>query len=140
VIESLLASPMNPTSAPSEEEWVWRQNFLAALKAAHDAGVMLVGGSDAPAGTSFHGYSMHHELELMVEGGLTPMEALVVATRRAAEMLGEGDVFGTIEPGKRADILILEADPLQDICNTRTLQTVIFDGRVIDRSGLLPDE
>ena len=63
----------------------------------------------------------------------------MIATRRAAEMLGEGDVFGTIEPGKRADLLILTADPLADIRNTRTLELVILDGKVIDRSSLLED-
>lgn len=140
VIESILASPMNPTSPPSEEDWAWRRNFLAALKAAHDAGVRLVGGSDAPAGVNFHGYNMHHELQLMVEAGLAPMEALVIATSRAAEMLGEETVVGTIEPGKRADLLILAADPLSDIRNTRTLEVVILDGKVIDRSSLLPDK
>lgn len=140
VIEGILASPMTPTSAPSEEEWAWRRDFLAAVKAGHDAGVRLVGGSDAPTGVNFQGYNMHHELELLVEAGLTPMEALTTATSRAAEMLGEGDVFGTIEPGKRADVLILAADPLSDIRNTRTLETIILDGRIVDRSSLAQGE
>jgi imidazolonepropionase-like amidohydrolase len=54
---------------------------------------------------------MHHELELMVEAGLTPMEALVASTRRAAEMMKQEDVFGTIEPGKRADLLVHGRQP-----------------------------
>lgn len=140
LIERTLASPATPTSAPSEEEWAWRRDFLAAVKAVHDAGVRLVGGSDAPTGVNFHGYNMHHELELLVEAGLTPMEALTTATSRAAEMLGEGDVFGTIEPGQRADVLILAADPLSDIRNTRTLETIILDGRVVDHSSLVQDQ
>ncbi len=136
LIESYLASPRNPTTSPSAEEWRGRRETLRALKAAHDAGVKLTGGTDH----LFSGYSMHHELELMVEAGLTPMEALVIATRRAAEMLGEEDVFGTLEPGKRADLLVLGADPLEDIRNTRTLEVVIRGGEVIDRSSLLPEE
>jgi imidazolonepropionase-like amidohydrolase len=55
-------------------------------------------------------------------------------------MIGERDVFGTIEPGKRAEMLILEADPLQEIRNTQTLAAVILDGKVIDRSSPFPDE
>lgn len=64
----------------------------------------------------------------------------MAATSRAAEMLCEGDIFGTIEPGKRADLLVLDADPLEDIRNTRTLELVIRGGEVIDRSSLLPDD
>lgn len=58
----------------------------------------------------------------------------------AQAMLGEGHVFGTIEPGKRADMLILAADPLSDIRNTRTLEVVIMNSKVLDRSSLLSDE
>jgi imidazolonepropionase-like amidohydrolase len=76
----------------------------------------------------------------MVEAGLTPMEALVTATRRPAEMLGEEGVFGIVEPGKRADMLILSANPLEDIRTTRTLETVILGGRVIKSLSLLTDE
>lgn len=138
LIDSLLASPLNPRAAPTEADWARRRRGLESLEAAHDAGVELVGGSDTANPFVFHGYSMHHELELMVEAGLTPMEAITVATSRAAEMLGEEDVFGTIEPGKRADLLILAADPLDDIRNTRALEVVILDGKAIDRSSLLP--
>ncbi len=113
-----------------------RNSILQALKAAHDAGVMIVGGSDTANPLVFPGYSMHHELSLMVEAGLTPMEALTAVTRRAAEMLGAEETFGTIETGKRADLLILATDPLEDIRNTRTLEVVIRGGQVIERSSL----
>lgn len=79
---------------------------------------------------------MHYELELLVEAGLTPMEALIAATRRAAEMIGADEVFGTVTPGKRADLLILGADPLADIRNTRTLEVVIRGGEIVDRATL----
>lgn len=68
--------------------------------------------------------------------GLTPGEALGAATKRAAEMLNADDEFGTIEPGKRADVLILGANPLDDTRNTRSLETVIAEGRVVDRDAL----
>lgn len=140
VIASLLASPLAPTAPPTEEDWASRRAMLQALKAARDAGVTIVAGTDTNNPFVFPGYSMHHELELMVEAGLSPMEALEASTRRAAEMLREEAVFGTIEPGKRADLLVLAANPLEDIRNTRTLELIILGGTMIDRSSLRPHE
>ena len=140
VLESLVESPLAPKTPPSEDDWAWRRNLLRALKAAHEAGVPIVGGTDTGNPFVFPGYSMHQELELMVEAGLTPMEALVAATRRAAEMLGAEEVFGTVEPGKRADLLVLGSDPLKDIRNTRTLEVVVQGGEIVDRSSLLVQE
>ncbi|HSM16443.1 MAG TPA: amidohydrolase family protein, partial [Gemmatimonadales bacterium] len=140
VIHSLVHSSLAPKEPPSEKDWAGRRHLLQALESAHDAGVRIVGGSDAANPTVFPGYSMHHELELMVEAGLTPMEALVASTRRAAEMLGREDEFGTIEAGKRADLLILGSDPQVDIRNTQTLEVVIQGGEIIDRSSLLSHE
>jgi imidazolonepropionase-like amidohydrolase len=140
VIASLLASPLAPTAPPTDEDWASRKAMLQALKEARDAGVTIVAGTDTNNPFVFPGYSMHHELELMVEAGLTPMEALEASTRRAAEMMGEEAVFGTIEPGKRADLLVLAANPLEDIRNTRTLELTILGGTVIDRSSSLTHE
>lgn len=123
----------------SERSRAWKA-VLQSLDEAHEAGVALAFGTDTGNPFVFPGYSAHVELELMVQAGLTPMEALIAATRRPAEMLGKADIFGTIEPGKRADLLVLDADPLEDIRNTRTLELVIRGGEVIDRSSLLPDE
>lgn len=140
VIQSLLSSSLASTAPPSEEDWAWRRMMLQALKAARDAGVTIVAGTDASNPFVFPGYSLHHELELMVEAGLTPMEALEASTHRAAEMMREEDVFGTVEPGKQANLLVLAANPLEDIRNTRALDLIIHGGVVIDRSSLLPDE
>lgn len=137
VIQSLLESPLMPTEAPRDEDWSWRRLHLQALKVAHDAQIKVATGTDTGNPTVFPGYSMHHELELMVEAGLTPMEALVAATRRPAEMLRKEDTFGTIKPGMPADLLLLTANPLEDIRNTRKLEAVIQGGRIIDRSTLL---
>jgi imidazolonepropionase-like amidohydrolase len=115
---------------------IWSQ-VLASIAAAHDAGVSIVLGTDTNNPFVFPGYSVHLELELLVEAGLSPMDALVAATRRPAEMLGKENQFGTIEPGKRADLLILSANPIDDIRNTRTLELVVHNGEVIGRSSLL---
>ena len=140
VINSLVHSALAPTSPPSEKDRQWRRGVLRALKSAHDAGVTIVGGSDTGNPFVFPGYSMHEELQLMVEAGLTPMEALVASTRRAAEMIGKEKIFGTVEPGKRADLVILRNDPLVDIRNTRTLDVVIRAGEIVDLGLLLTDE
>jgi imidazolonepropionase-like amidohydrolase len=79
---------------------------------------------------------VHHELELLVRAGLTPMQALEAGTRRAAEMVRADDAFGTIEVGKRADLLILDANPLEDIRNTQKIAAVVLNGRYLDRQAL----
>lgn len=110
--------------------------LLANVGMLHERGVPIVLGTDTGTLFSFAGYSVHDELEFLVKAGLTPEEALETATRRAAEMIDAEDEFGTIEPGKRADLLILGANPLKDIRNTRSLETVIAEGHVIDRDAL----
>jgi imidazolonepropionase-like amidohydrolase len=132
-IASLLDSPRLPRAAPAAEDWAARRAAVAALAAAHRAGVRIVGGSDVSNPAIFPGYSMHHELSLMVEAGMSPMEAIVASTSRAAEMIGRED-FGAIRPGRRADLLILSADPLKDITNTRAIRDVVVRGRVLERS------
>lgn len=102
----------------------------------HERGVPVVTGTGTGTLFSFAGYSVHDELEHLVEAGLTPEEALEAATRRAAEMLDVADEFGTIEPGKRADLLVLAANPLEDIRNTRSLEAVVAAGRLVDRASL----
>ena len=111
--------------------------LLANVGMLHDQGVLVVLGTDTGNPYVFPGYSVHQELELLVRAGLTPMEALEAATRCAAKMIGSSDEFGTVEPGKRADLLILKANPLDDIRNTRSLELVISEGRIVDRSALL---
>jgi imidazolonepropionase-like amidohydrolase len=112
-------------------------DLLANIGMLHGRGVLVSVGTDTGNPYVFSGFSVHRELELLVRAGLTPMEAIQAATKRAAEMIGEDDDFGTIEPEKRADLLILGANPLEDIRNTRSLEVVISEGRVIDRDKLL---
>ena len=104
------------------------QTFLRRFVA---AGGRMLAGSDT-ASFVLPGISLHRELELLVEAGLSPMQAIVAATKNNAEFLHQQAMFGTVEEGKRADLLIVRKDPLQDIRNTQTIDTVIKDGQVID--------
>lgn len=103
---------------------------------AHRAGVGIALGTDAGDTYVFPGSGAHDELGELVKAGLTPAEALAAATVRAAEFLRVEDEYGTVEAGKRADLLLLGANPLEDIANTRAIEMVIFDGRPYDRAAL----
>jgi imidazolonepropionase-like amidohydrolase len=113
--------------------------FQAELKMVGEmnrAGVPILAGTDTAAGVRVYpGFSLHEELELLVQAGLTPMEALQAATRNAGKYLGIADT-GTIEKGKRADLVLLDANPLQDIKNTRKIQSVVLAGRYFSRADL----
>jgi imidazolonepropionase-like amidohydrolase len=95
------------------------------VAAMNRAGVRIMAGTDLPP----DGLALHEELELLVEAGLTPMEALQAATRNPAEFIGRLDSLGTVERGKIADLVLLDADPLADIRNTRKIRAVILGGR-----------
>jgi adenine deaminase len=82
------------------------------------------------------GFSLHDELALMVEGGLTPLEALRTATLNPARFLGKLDDLGTIEKGKLADLVILDANPLDDIHDTTKINAVIAQGKLLERTDL----
>ena len=97
----------------------------------HRAGVPILLGTDTGNPLVFPGYSVHDELRLLVAAGLSPGAALQAATTRIAELIGQLDEFGTLEAGKRADLLILRGDPLADISNTRTVETVVLRGHVL---------
>jgi len=104
---------------------------LRNVKALHDAGVKVAFGTDSGAlPERIAGWGEHHELELMVRAGLSPMDAIVAATQNSAAVIKASD-RGTLEPGKRADFLVLAADPTADIRNTRQLVTVWHGGREI---------
>jgi hypothetical protein len=97
----------------------------------HRAGVEFLAGTDtSPNNPVPVGIGLHDELELLVESGFTPMEALQTATRNPARYFGTLKDMGTIEPGKLADLVLLTANPLDDIRNTRKIKTVVLRGRV----------
>jgi hypothetical protein len=109
---------------------------LGMLRELRRGGVRLLIGSDAPNPGSVPGIGLHREIELFVKAGFTPFEALRIATRDAAEFLGASDSLGTIAPGQLADLVLLGADPLTDIRNTRRIRAVILQGRVLSRETL----
>jgi Amidohydrolase family len=100
------------------------------------AGVPLLAGTDAMNPFCFPGFSLHDELALLAESGLTPLAALQSATLRAAEFLGRSEELDLIAPGKRADLVLLSADPLADIHNTAQIQAVWLHGKYFDRPAL----
>ena len=110
------------------------------VKTMHDAGVAVALGNDAGTPNVPFGWGMHHEMELYVEAGLTPMDAIVAATATGAAQMppvGEAD-YGTLEAGKVADLIVLNADPLADITNTLEIDRVMRLGEWVDRSGFVP--
>ncbi len=95
-------------------------------------GVGLLAGTDTPCVSVYPGFSLHEELAYFVQAGLTPMEALQTATKNPAQYLGILPSSGTVETGKRADLVLLEANPLDDIRNTRNISAIIVKGRFVD--------
>jgi imidazolonepropionase-like amidohydrolase len=106
------------------------------IKALHAAGVGLLLGSDAPQIYNVPGFSTHRELESLVAAGLTPYQALETGTRNVARYFGTERETGTIERGKRADMVLLEADPLVDIRNTTKRAGVMVRGRWLPREEI----
>ncbi|MFI5184684.1 MAG: amidohydrolase family protein [Vicinamibacteria bacterium] len=109
---------------------------LALVGDMRRAGVRFLAGTDLGNPYIFPGFSLHDELGLLVQAGLTPLEALQAATLRPAEFLGESDSLGTVEPGKAADFVLLDANPLEDIANTQRIDAVCVKGTLLGRATL----
>ena len=109
---------------------------LELVRAMHKAGVMFLAGTDVPGAYTYPGFSLHDELELYVQNGFTPFEALQTATVGPAKFLGMEKTLGTIEKGKVADMVLLDGDPLRDISNTKRIAAVITNGRYYSRTTL----
>ena len=112
------------------------QKQLEVVGMMRRAGVRFIAGTDTANPYIFPGFSLHEELALLVEAGFTPMQALQSATRDPAQYLGLLDSVGTIEKGKAADLVLLDADPLAEIGNTRKINAVLLGGRLIPRQEL----
>ena len=110
---------------------------LEVVNAMHRAGIPFLAGTDTPPGVYiFPGFSLHEELQRFVAAGFTPMEALQTATLNPAKFLGMEGRLGTIEKGKLADLVLLDANPLDDIRNTQKIAAVIVNGRYLSRAEL----
>ena len=121
---------------PIAEREAFFQAELKMVGEMNRAGVPILAGTDTAAGVRVYpGFSLHEELSLLVEAGLNPMQALQSATSSAAKFLDLPD-SGTITRGKRADLVLLDADPLTDIGNTRKIRGVFLNGRYLDRTEL----
>jgi len=116
-------------AAAADARW---QAMMASLRLLHAAGIPIVAGTDQ----AIPGYSLHRELELYVEAGFTPLEALQAATILAARAVGVEKESGSLEVGKRGDVLLLNADPLADIHNTRAVWRTVSQGAVYDPAPL----
>jgi len=131
--------PLPPRDTPVEQYAPRRaiyERLLGLVGEMQRAGVGILAGTDPPARGVFPGFSLHDELVLLVRAGLTPMEALQAATRNPARFLGKLDSWGTIERGKLADVVLLDANPLENIHNTRGIAAVVLGGRLIPRPEL----
>ena len=132
--------PVDPTldiyEAMMQEEpqyqYLWPK-ILQLTKMLYDNGVTILSGSDIPNFELVPGASLHHELELLVEAGIPPLEVIKIATRNGAHALSIEEDVGTIVSGKQADMMILSDNPMDDISNTKKIEAVISDGQFVDR-------
>jgi imidazolonepropionase-like amidohydrolase len=113
------------------------QEKVAITREFHRDGVSILAGTDA-GGPPYviPGFDLHAELAALVDAGFTPLEALQSVTRDAAQFLGRTDDFGAVANGKAADIVLLDANPLDDIHNTQKIRAVIVQGKYLDRAAL----
>lgn len=123
-----------PTEAVKNARMALEYNTVG-FRNALDAGANIAMGSDAGTAFNDHGRSWR-ELGFMVANGMEPMQAIVAATRNGADLLGIGDRLGTLQPGKIADIIVVDGDPLSDIAQVGNVMWVIKDGRIYKRDGV----
>jgi imidazolonepropionase-like amidohydrolase len=147
MIESLVENqiPVDPTL--NVYEAVFMEGFydpqntqrwnkvLQLTKLMHESGVKILSGTDIPNFGFVPGESLHHELKLLADAGIKPMNVIKIATKNGAEALDIINQTGTIEPGKQADFLILSSNPIEDIENVKRVETVISNGKVIEQTN-----
>jgi imidazolonepropionase-like amidohydrolase len=132
--KSILAD-LDPDPVAYRRQFVDKE--FEIVGAMHKAGVRLLAGTDTAAAVDvLPGFSLHTELEYFVRAGLTPMEAIQTATLNPAQFLGLENEAGTVQEGKRANLVLLDADPLEEIQNTRKIGAVVLNGRLFTRADL----
>lgn len=110
--------------------------MLKEVHRAQTLGARLLAGTDITIPYTYPGFSLHDELELFVEAGLTPMQALETATTNPALLLGLSKIWGRVEPGYTANLVMLKVDPLANISNTRNVDSVVVNGILLNRAQL----
>ena len=120
------------TKEETQSQYLWSK-VLELTKTMYDNGIVILSGSDIPNFDLVPGASLHHELELLVEAGIPPLEVIKIATRNGAQALGIDEDVGTIEPGKQADMIVLSDNPVSSISNTKKIEAVINNGHFIKR-------
>ena len=128
--------PQNVSAEDMAERRQALGKMMEIVGAMRRAGVSILAGTDPPTRDVFPGFSLHDELGLLVKAGLSPLEAIQAATLNAAKCLGIADSYGTVEKGKMADLLLLEADPLAAIANTQKIAAVIVAGKFLPKAPL----
>jgi imidazolonepropionase-like amidohydrolase len=127
-------SALAPEASTARERHAdWLVRLVQQMK---EEGVGLLAGTDISTPWMVPGAALHEELRLLVEAGLTPLEALRAATWNAARYFERTDELGAVAPGRFADLVLLDADPLVDIRNTRRIRAVVLKGRYLDRAAL----
>lgn len=129
----IFAETKDHDSSLAARRWEVSRELVRTLHKAH---VPILTGTDTPMPLVYPGSSLHKELELLVDCGLSAAEAIRAATIAPAEFLGLGESYGSIATGKRADLVLLEADPLSDIRHTQRIRAVVLDGRWLPRREL----
>lgn len=124
----------NPPEERFRRVYVETRNRL--VKTIADSGGGILAGSDSPEWFLGYGFTLHRELEALVAAGLTPFQALAAATRNPAQFLNASADWASIAPGKRADLVLLSANPLDDIRNTTRIEAVSVGGRWLERAAL----
>ncbi|MBS1813109.1 MAG: CIA30 family protein [Acidobacteria bacterium] len=130
------AAPANPAQTPQAKRWEKLMHNTAAMK---KGGVTFGNGTDAGMPSTYHGWATLHELQLLVAGGLTPLEAITAATGNSAKALKVDNERGTIAAGKLADLVLVEGSPQQNISDIERIKSVFLGGREVDREQLSRD-
>jgi imidazolonepropionase-like amidohydrolase len=145
IVETTPSFALDDLRKLAREELNKRPPLTALLNAENDvkrlaqAGVLIAAGTDAPYPGDFQGEGIHHELELLVESGLTPLEAITVATKNAAKIMNAETEWGTLETGKLANVVIVDGKPDQNVSDTKKIITVVREGTILDRNKLKLD-
>lgn len=131
--QSFLAQYTKEDASLAAQRWPIARNIVSIL---HQAGVPVMAGTDSPMPGVYPGYALHEELQQLVASGLTPIDALRSATLEPARFLHTEDTSGSVAIGKRADLVLLDADPTKDIRHTQRIRAVVLAGRLLERSAL----